>query len=108
MPHHVLRYIHLLKILHVFIRQLLPFHIQSLINPVDLTEANDRTADTLVIQPCKSDVAHLPAFLRRQLFHTTDGLDIGFGKSRLASRAGGIAVDAQGPSELALSEWTPL
>ena len=62
MSRNSLRLIQFLQILLFFIRQRLSPNINRLINPLNTTEPNNRTADPL-IDPRQRNLAHLPALL---------------------------------------------
>ena len=66
-----LRHVQLLKIFLLFIRQRLPPNINRFLYPLHATEPDDRARDAFV-EPCKRNMAHLPALLFRELLHPID------------------------------------
>jgi hypothetical protein len=104
-----LRLIQLLQILLLFLRQRLTPNLNRLINPLNTTKPNNRTADPL-IDPCQCDLTHLPALLLSQFLNASNGLVIGISQSLvcfgLAANCGSECFG--GTSEETAAERCPL
>jgi hypothetical protein len=98
-----------LQVLLFFLSQRLPSNINRLVNSLNATEPNNRTANPL-IDPSQSNMGHFPAPLLSNLLHSLYGLGINLAETLLKLRltTGGCTESFNWTSEMATSERCPL